>query len=286
VHLVVAAFSENVSFGSPTVTRMPRAELWLYCKGTRIHDPRCHRVGNYAGETYGYLSHIVQNYDRLAPITVFSLGSILKSEWDFFKCKLLNYLVANLQTIPDQETFPECVCPPAALRTASLLTRPCALWMAASQLFWADVLLSLPIALRLRIRPTHLARRPAPRHPAPLLPTRAGPARNGRALPGGLDGLIEESSSLGLLHTTLAVLATHGRVLSKKISAKQRRGPFSCTAHTPSVVSSAADVSGAGAAARRALGWLPTSPLIVATTYRYRSRYRWHLGGSSGGSTT
>ena len=107
VDLVVAAYAENLTFVESMLNRMPRSTLHLYCKGVILQDPRCIRIGNYAGESYAYVSHIVANYDSLAPITIFSLGSILKSEWSFFKCKKLNYIVANLQTVDDQDSFPE-----------------------------------------------------------------------------------------------------------------------------------------------------------------------------------
>ena len=107
VQLVIAAYAENVSFIDPMLARMPRSEVRLYCKGPRIHDPRCIRIGNYGGEGYAYLTHIVRNYHNLSEITLFSLGSILNSEWHFFKCRKLYHLVGNLMTIEEQDNYPE-----------------------------------------------------------------------------------------------------------------------------------------------------------------------------------
>lgn len=107
VDLVIAAYAENVDFIEEFIERMPRSQVRLYCKGPHMNDTRCSRIANYGAESYGYLSHIVANYHLLAPITIFTLGSIVNPEWHFLKCKKADYLVSNLQTVADQESFPQ-----------------------------------------------------------------------------------------------------------------------------------------------------------------------------------
>ena len=38
-----------------------------------------------------YLTHITHFYDDLAPITIFSLGSIYDPGWAWLKCRKLNF---------------------------------------------------------------------------------------------------------------------------------------------------------------------------------------------------
>ena len=78
--LVVAAYDENVSFIEPVMARLANSMLHLYCKGP-LRDARCHRIRNYDSEHYAFLYHIVHRYDSLAPVTIFTMGSVLKSEW-------------------------------------------------------------------------------------------------------------------------------------------------------------------------------------------------------------
>ena len=52
------------------------------------------------------VTHIIKHYNDLAPITIFSLGSVLVPEQEYMKCKKLNLLVSNLETTELQDTFP------------------------------------------------------------------------------------------------------------------------------------------------------------------------------------
>eukprot|EP00931_Biecheleriopsis_adriatica_P023849 TRINITY_DN14981_c0_g1_i1.p1 TRINITY_DN14981_c0_g1~~TRINITY_DN14981_c0_g1_i1.p1 ORF type:complete len:466 (-),score=91.81 TRINITY_DN14981_c0_g1_i1:66-1463(-) len=106
IDLVVAAFAEDVSWVEPMLQRVkPGAELRLYCKGPRIKDERCLRIENYGGEEYAYLTHIIHFYDTLAPITVFTLGSIYNRDWDFLKCRKLNFVLSQVDTPEKRANF-------------------------------------------------------------------------------------------------------------------------------------------------------------------------------------
>lgn len=106
IDLVVAAFSEDVSWVEPMLSRVkPGAELRLYCKGPRIKDERCLRIENYGGEEYAYLTHIVHFYDSLAPITIFTLGSIYNSDWNMLKCRKLNFVLSQVDTPEKRDNF-------------------------------------------------------------------------------------------------------------------------------------------------------------------------------------
>lgn len=106
VHLVVNVFNENVDFIPSYLLRIPYSKLYLYCKGGRLNDARCINIENYCCESYGYLVHIVNNYDSLAEITVFIRASVLKPEMDWMVCKNSITVVASLMTVQQQETWP------------------------------------------------------------------------------------------------------------------------------------------------------------------------------------
>ncbi|CAE7039175.1 unnamed protein product [Symbiodinium microadriaticum] len=97
VDLVVAAFNENLSYLEPMMSMAPDAKLKLYCSGSESLDPRCIPLPNLGGENAVYLHHIVQNYDSLADITVFSVGSIMRNENNQLLCRKLNYLMTQLR---------------------------------------------------------------------------------------------------------------------------------------------------------------------------------------------
>ncbi|CAE7467170.1 unnamed protein product [Symbiodinium sp. CCMP2456] len=106
IDLVVAAFSENLSWVEPMLARVsPGAELRLYCKGPKLNDPRCLRIDNYGGEEYAYLTHITHFYDELAPITVFTLGSIYNEDWYWLKCRKLNFVLSQIDTPEKRQSF-------------------------------------------------------------------------------------------------------------------------------------------------------------------------------------
>lgn len=102
VELVVATWAENVSWidsmlGSVT----PEAGLSLYCKSSSITDPRCIYLRNKGTEEYAYLTHILKNYDRLAPITVFAPGSM----GQLSRLASLNRTVADVATQLKRDGF-------------------------------------------------------------------------------------------------------------------------------------------------------------------------------------
>jgi len=104
VHLVVAADSgDPLNFIDLALVRIPRSELHLYCKGSRGHDPRCTPIANYGEVSHAFVSHIVEHYDHLAPVTVFTSASISKP---IEACRRLNHLVTHLATTSEQEAFP------------------------------------------------------------------------------------------------------------------------------------------------------------------------------------
>lgn len=85
---------------------LPGAVAEIYCAGGHIRDGRCHTVTNYGSENYAYLKHIVDHYDDgLAAITVFTMGSVMKQEWDFLLCRKLNYVLSFLDSDAKQRNF-------------------------------------------------------------------------------------------------------------------------------------------------------------------------------------
>merc|ERR1719414_1818346 len=76
VEVVVAAWDNNVTWDEELLSRIvPPPRVRLYC-GPQMKDPRCTFITDHGAEEYAYLTHIVENYDRLAPITVFSTVSV------------------------------------------------------------------------------------------------------------------------------------------------------------------------------------------------------------------
>mmetsp|Transcript_125560 Transcript_125560/g.250497 ORF Transcript_125560/g.250497 Transcript_125560/m.250497 type:complete len:279 (-) Transcript_125560:29-865(-) len=107
VELVVNAWKEDLGFiDSMFTNRIPSNTTTVYCNGLDLKDRRCIRVANYGTENWVYLNHIVENYDQLAEITVFTIASITSSEWDWLKCRKLNYVLSKLDTADKQSSFP------------------------------------------------------------------------------------------------------------------------------------------------------------------------------------
>ncbi len=48
-------------------------KLRLYCSGEKL-DSRCEAMPNFGGENYVSLRHIVDHYDNLADVTVFTVS--------------------------------------------------------------------------------------------------------------------------------------------------------------------------------------------------------------------
>eukprot|EP00931_Biecheleriopsis_adriatica_P085975 TRINITY_DN60718_c0_g1_i1.p1 TRINITY_DN60718_c0_g1~~TRINITY_DN60718_c0_g1_i1.p1 ORF type:complete len:578 (-),score=107.98 TRINITY_DN60718_c0_g1_i1:10-1743(-) len=94
IDFVVAAFNEDLSFINPMMSLLgPSARLQLYCSGNITLDPRCQASPNRGGENHVYLRHIVQNYDKLADVTVFSVGSVMRHHNEELLCRKLNYVI-------------------------------------------------------------------------------------------------------------------------------------------------------------------------------------------------
>mmetsp|Transcript_43501 Transcript_43501/g.117320 ORF Transcript_43501/g.117320 Transcript_43501/m.117320 type:complete len:332 (-) Transcript_43501:30-1025(-) len=107
VQVVVAAWRENLTFLEPMLRRVPGAQARIYCAGEHIQDSRCHPITNYGSENYAYLKHIVDHYDKgLAAVTVFTMGSVMKKEWDFLLCRKLNYVLSAVDPTEKQRRFP------------------------------------------------------------------------------------------------------------------------------------------------------------------------------------
>eukprot|EP00435_Cladocopium_sp_Y103_P064669 s507_g26.t1 len=66
----------------------------------------CLRIHNFGGEEYAYLTHITHFYDDLAPITIFTLGSIYDSGWHWLKCRKLNFVLSYLDRPEKRQSFP------------------------------------------------------------------------------------------------------------------------------------------------------------------------------------
>ncbi|CAJ1449135.1 unnamed protein product [Effrenium voratum] len=97
VELVISAFNENLSFIEPLTrtTRTTQLRVRIYCTDPSL-DPRCEAVPDKGGENFVYLKHIVDNYDRLANVTIFSVGSIMRNHNDQLLCRKLNFLLDQL----------------------------------------------------------------------------------------------------------------------------------------------------------------------------------------------
>ena len=101
--LVVSVYNEDVSFIESIPITFSR--VTLVCKNRAFWDARCVYADNFDGENYSYLKYIVDNYDSLAPISMFVMGSILKAEWKMLLCRKLHYLINHLDTPRKQRAF-------------------------------------------------------------------------------------------------------------------------------------------------------------------------------------
>eukprot|EP00930_Biecheleria_cincta_P055220 TRINITY_DN41567_c0_g1_i1.p1 TRINITY_DN41567_c0_g1~~TRINITY_DN41567_c0_g1_i1.p1 ORF type:complete len:646 (+),score=71.82 TRINITY_DN41567_c0_g1_i1:75-2012(+) len=97
IDVVIAAFNENLSFIEPVLSTLgSTANLQLYCSGSQTLDSRCRPAPNRGGENHVYLQHIVNNYDTLADVTVFTVGSIMRNHNDQLLCKKLFYVLGKI----------------------------------------------------------------------------------------------------------------------------------------------------------------------------------------------
>lgn len=105
VEVVVSAFMENLEFVEPMLARVPNAKLRLKCSGDLLNDTRCEHAADLGDENAVFLKHIIDEYDQLPDVTVFAVGSIMKSQWEFLLCRKLNYVLAKLDTPEKQTSF-------------------------------------------------------------------------------------------------------------------------------------------------------------------------------------
>ena len=91
VEVVIAAYDEDISWAE-----MYSSIAVVYSKSEAAlvpsHFNNVHRIPNVGRETHTYLHHIVQNYDRLANLTVFAQGSARKFgflNWFIDQCELV-----------------------------------------------------------------------------------------------------------------------------------------------------------------------------------------------------
>eukprot|EP00930_Biecheleria_cincta_P062050 TRINITY_DN47562_c0_g1_i1.p1 TRINITY_DN47562_c0_g1~~TRINITY_DN47562_c0_g1_i1.p1 ORF type:complete len:548 (-),score=83.08 TRINITY_DN47562_c0_g1_i1:32-1675(-) len=97
LEVVISAFNENLSFIEPLLAPVPDAKLRLYCSGNQSLDRRCEEVPDRGGENYVYLQHIINNYDQLANVTVFSVASIMRNHNNQLLCRKLSYVLEKVR---------------------------------------------------------------------------------------------------------------------------------------------------------------------------------------------
>ena len=112
VQLVVATYDEDLSWIEPTLRTVPRSEAIVYCKGPVQPEARCTaRLANWGTENYAYVHHVYKNYDNLAPITAFAMGSILKSAWQYLLCRKLFGVLGALSSVAKQDALRHFISP-------------------------------------------------------------------------------------------------------------------------------------------------------------------------------
>jgi hypothetical protein len=94
IALVISRFNENVDSRNQHI-ELDRME-YIYCKDpccknrTHIHLP------NIGRECHTYLTHIVNNYDKLEDVTIFAMGSCFTED---LKCNKLRYCIENVHNV-------------------------------------------------------------------------------------------------------------------------------------------------------------------------------------------
>ncbi len=69
-NLILSRYSERVSW----VNNLKDVDVFIYNKGEKLKDiyANIHNMPNIGREPYSYLCHLIENYDNLAPINIFS----------------------------------------------------------------------------------------------------------------------------------------------------------------------------------------------------------------------
>ncbi|CAK0881418.1 unnamed protein product [Prorocentrum cordatum] len=105
--LVIVGFRENLSWIEGVVANItPPPRVKLICKGELINDQRCQRIENRGTEEFGFLSHIIENYEKLAPITMFMGANPLNTAFDCIAWRSLHYVLAQVDTVQKRMAFP------------------------------------------------------------------------------------------------------------------------------------------------------------------------------------
>mmetsp|Transcript_71422 Transcript_71422/g.221665 ORF Transcript_71422/g.221665 Transcript_71422/m.221665 type:complete len:608 (-) Transcript_71422:175-1998(-) len=76
VDLVVAARDASLDWLESSLRNIPGAQLQLYCQGEAIQDQRCTRLEDIGTTGHAYLTHILEHWDNLADVTIFSTGDL------------------------------------------------------------------------------------------------------------------------------------------------------------------------------------------------------------------
>jgi len=111
VEMVVVAYKEDLSWIDLFLEMAPGIKLKLYCAGGIHPEPRCNSVPNLQDSNPHFLKHIIDNYDRLAPVTLFTGASVLHGEWNWLLCKQLHYLVHKVNSALKQSTLTYAAAP-------------------------------------------------------------------------------------------------------------------------------------------------------------------------------
>lgn len=120
IQYCVARYNEDVSWitGSSSATDATDANVLIYNKGTRLDIPNEIMLPNVGRESHTYLHHIIENYDRLCDITVFTQAKINDHGYDhdihgfdtlIMQCQQhghsKNYGKINVNTVNEQKHF-------------------------------------------------------------------------------------------------------------------------------------------------------------------------------------
>lgn len=105
VEVVVAAWDHAPDWEGKLLSRIqPPPRVRLYC-GPSLKDGRCRRIEDHGAEEYAFLTHIINNYDNLAPITVFTPVSVYSDVYDYMKCRKLNFAISRVDTPEKRKKF-------------------------------------------------------------------------------------------------------------------------------------------------------------------------------------
>jgi len=76
MELVVATYKAKLDWIPAVLEQLPGTKLHLYCKGNKTNDPRCIHMENVGTEEFAYFKHILDRWDSLPDITIFSIDNL------------------------------------------------------------------------------------------------------------------------------------------------------------------------------------------------------------------